>query len=187
MGEKELHLKARVLAHAEPNERGAGTELIFDPKILPPDTRIKAELLEAAELGAKDSVIGGPIEGAPLEDVVVRIEEIELFDDKSSVQALRMCAAQAVRQALIEAGGVKLEPIMKIEVVVPDEYMGSVLGDLQSRHAIITGQDSALGSSSLLGECALEKLLGYMTELRSMTKGRGTFSMDFLRFDSLKR
>ena len=93
------------------------------------------------ELGAKDSIIGGPLEGAPFEDVHVSIDEIELFGETSSVQALRMCAAQAVRQALLDAGGIKLEPIMKIEVIAPDEYVGTVLGDLQSRSAVITGQD----------------------------------------------
>ena len=97
-----------------------------------------------------------------------------------------MCAAQAVRQALLDAGGIKLEPIMKIEVIAPDEYVGSVLGDLQSRSAVITGQESDFGTTALLGECPLEALLGYMTDLRSKTKGRGTFSMEFLRFDSMR-
>lgn len=185
-GEKEFHLKARVKASAKPNQRGEGTELTFMPKILPGDIKIKPDQLEAAHLGAKDSIIGGPLEGAPLEDVLVQIDEIEIFGENSSVQALRMCAAQAVRQALLDAGGTKLEPIMKIDVVVPDEYVGSVLGDLQSRHAVITGQESTYGTSSLLGECPLESLLGYMTDLRSKTKGRGTFSMEFLRFDSMR-
>ena len=78
-----------------------------------------------------------------------------------------------------------MEPIMNIEVVVPDEYVGGVLGDLQSRHAVIMGQESDMGYASLKGECALQKLLGYMSNLRSMTKGRGSFTMEFARFDSL--
>ena len=184
-GEKELHLKARVKASATPNERGGGTHITFEPIILPGDAKIKNDQLEAARLGAQDSTIGGPIEGAPLEDVLIHIDEIELFGEYSSVQALRMCAAQAVRQALVNSGGTKLEPIMRIEVVVPDEYVGNVLGDLQSRNAVITGQDTEMGMSSLLGECPLASLLGYMTDLRSRTKGRGTFSMEFLRFDSM--
>ena len=185
IGEKDLTLKARIQVDVEPNERGGGIELSFAPKILPADIKIKPDQFEAAHMGAKDSLIGGPIEGALLEDVRVSVNEIELFGEKSSVQALRMCAAQAVRQALLNAGGVKLEPIMKVEVVVPDEYVGSVLGDLQSKHAVITGQESDMGSTSLLGECPLASLLGYMTDLRSRTKGRGTFSMEFLRFDSM--
>lgn len=185
-GEKDLHLKARVKATAGPNGRGEGTTLSFEPTVFPEDVKIKADQLESVELGAKDSIIGGPLEGAPLEDVHVSIDEIELFGETSSVQALRMCAAQAVRQALLDAGGIKLEPIMKIEVIAPDEYVGTVLGDLQSRSAVITGQESDFGTTALLGECPLEALLGYMTDLRSKTKGRGTFSMEFLRFDSMR-
>ena len=185
MGEKEVTLKARIKASARPNERGTGVSLDFEPHILPEDTRIKADQLEAVRLGAQDSMNGGPIEGAPLVDTYVSIDEIELFGEASSVQALRMCAAQAVRNALLNSGGAKLEPIMQVEVVVPDEYVGTVLGDLQSRHAVITGQNTERGISSLKGECPLSSLLGYMTDLRSRTKGRGTFSMDFLRFDSM--
>ena len=78
-----------------------------------------------------------------------------------------------------------MQPIMKVEVVVPDEYVGTVQGDLLSKGAIITGQSSSMDYTSLHGECPLEELLGYTTNLRSMTRGRGTFTMEFSRFDSM--
>ena len=136
-------------------------------------------------MGVKDSLLGGPIEGAPLEDVDVTLQTVEIYEKFSTPQALRIVCAQAVRNALIDAGGVKLQPIMKIEVNAPDEYVGSVLGDLQSRHAVIMGQDADMGVTSMIGECSLEKMLGYMSKLRSITKGRGSFTMEFSRFDSL--
>ena len=76
-----------------------------------------------------------------------------------------------------------MRPLMKVSVVVPHEQMGSVLGDLQSRHALISGTEQDQGSAIIHGECALERLLGYTTELRSMTQGRGQFTMEFARFD----
>ena len=76
-----------------------------------------------------------------------------------------------------------MQPIMKIDVVVPGEYVGSVLGDLQSKQAMIFDQVPSMDTISLLGECPLESLLGYTTTLRSMTKGRGSFTMEFARFD----
>jgi elongation factor G len=187
VGDKELKLKAKAKAVASPNVRGGGIDFTVQPSILPPGSSLSSDQLQAIESGVKDSLMGGPIEGAPLEDVKVQLEEVSLFEGASTPQALRIVAAQAVREALIDAGGIKLQPIMKIEVVVPDEYVGGVQGDLLSRHSIITGQKSSMGATSLLGECPLEKLLGYMTELRSMTRGRGTFTMEFSRFDALRR
>ena len=184
-GDKDIHLHARAKVHAEPSSRGAGVlAQVKNYAILPEGTNLNAAQLEAIEAGVNDSLSGGPIEGAILQDVSVRLEAVEIFGSASSPQALRMVCAQAVREALINAGGARMQPIMRIEVVVPDEYVGGVQGDLLSRHAEINNQESAgTGMRSLHGYCALEKLLGYMTNLRSMTKGRGTFTMEFDRFD----
>jgi elongation factor G len=183
IGDKELLLKARAVATARPSERGAGNHATVSPMVLPEDASLSEAQLAALELGVNDSILGGPLEGAPLVDVSVSLKTIELFEEASSPQALRIAASQAVREALLDAGGQVLRPIMKVEVVVPDESMGSVLGDLQSRRAIITGQTSNMGTSTILAECPLNGLLGYTTELRSMTRGRGQFTMEFERFD----
>ena len=111
------------------------------------------------------------------------LTEIEVYEDASSPQALRIAVSQAVHDALVDAGGQVLRPLMKVEVVVPDESMGTVLGDLQSRGASITGQESEMDVSVIHAECPLNALLGYTTRLRSLTRGRGQFVMEFARFD----
>ena len=110
---------------------------------------------------------------------------VETFGAASSAQALRIAVASAVRDGLREAGGLLLQPIMKVEVVVPDEDTGRVLGDLQSKGATINGHRSGMDMASIEAECGLSALLGYATELRSNTKGRGQFTMEFDRFEVL--
>ncbi len=183
LGEKELHLRARAVVEARPQERGAGIKHSAEPVILPEGASINDAQREAMRLGVSDSLVGGPKEGAPLQDVEVHLTEVELFEDASSPQALRIAVSQAVHRALVNAGGLVLRPLMKVEVVVPDESMGSVLGDLQSRGANITGQESEMEVSTILAECSLNELLGYTTRLRSLTRGRGQFTMEFARFD----
>jgi elongation factor G len=184
-GNKEIHLKARCLVVANPNERGAGVTHKIEPLILPEGASLNSAQKEALIAGVQDSLIGGPLEGNPLVDAHVTLKQVEIFDKSSTPQALRIAASQAVREALLNAGGCKMQPIMNIEVVVPEEYVGSVLGDLQSRQAIITNQQPTLDYMSLIGECPLERLLGYTTNLRSLTRGRGSFTMEFSRFDSM--
>jgi elongation factor G len=111
------------------------------------------------------------------------IKEVTTFGQASGVQALRIAAASAVRDALDQAGPVLLQPVMKVEVVVPEENVGSVLGDLQARGALILGHQTQTGMATIDAECGLTSLLGYATDLRSQTKGKGQFVMEFNRFD----
>jgi len=180
---KEVVMRARAVARVAPAERGAGIKVSTEPKLLPEGIIATPDQLTAIHAGANDSLGGGPLEGAPLQDVEVRLEEVEFFELGSTPQALRIAVAQAVRAALVDAGGSVLQPQMKVEVTVPDENMGAVLGDLQSRRASITGQESEMGTATISGVCPLVGLLGYTTELRSLTRGRGQFTMEFERFD----
>jgi len=183
-GDKEIPLRAVVAVSVRPLPRDAGSEVdVEDYQIRPSGFSLNDEQREAVEDGTRDGITGGPVEGAPLQDVAVRLERVTVFEEGSSAQALRMAAAQAVRAALVEAGGQVLRPLMQIEVVVPDENLGTVLGDLQSRRASISGQESELGMSTIHGTCPLQALLGYTTSLRSITSGRGQFTMEFARFD----
>ena len=182
--EKEIHLKARALVKVRPLDRNGGVTTEVTPKILPEGTLLTVAQQDALKAGVQDAIMGGPIEGAPLQDLAVRLIEVETFLDASTPQALRMAASQAVREAIADAGGLVLRPLMRVEVVVPDENLGQVLGDLQSRQASITGQESDMGMTTVLGECPLQALLGYTTELRSLTRGRGQFTMEFARFDA---
>jgi elongation factor G len=183
VGEKEVPLKARAKVQVVPRERDAGMKLTVEPTLHPEGASLNAAQLEAVQAGVNDASLAGPSEGAPLQDVEITLTDLELFPEGSTPQALRIAVSQAVREAMLSAGGLVLKPLMKVEVVTPDESMGAVLGDLQARGASITGQESEMGTTTILAECALDKLLGYTTQLRSMTRGRGQFVMEFDRFD----
>lgn len=180
---KTLELKARVRVTVEPLPRGAGVTVAAQPSVLPPGATLTPVQAEAVAAGAQDGVSSGPTEGAPLQDLAARVDEVELFGAASNAQALRVATAEALRRAIVQAGEVVLRPIMFTEVVVPEEDVGAVLGDLQSRHAIIHGASTLGGITSITCDCPLDRLLGYITALRSLTRGRGQFTMRFERFD----
>ncbi|MCG6860153.1 MAG: GTP-binding protein, partial [Chromatiaceae bacterium] len=115
--------------------------------------------------------------------IEARILEVELFGQASTPDALRAAAAKAIAKAVEAANAAPLHPMMKAEVVVPEENLGTVLGDLQSRHALIRNTHAEARMVTIECEVALERLLGYTTDLRSQTQGRGQFSMQFDRFD----
>lgn len=133
--------------------------------------------------GAEDALASGPATGSPLQDLAVRVLEIELFGALSSPQALRVVVAEMTRKAVIRAGGLVLRPIMTTEVVVPEGDVGTVMGDLQARRAVIRDTSTLSEMTIIHCDCALDRLLGYITDLRGMTRGRGQFTMSFDRFD----
>jgi elongation factor G len=181
-----LELRATCQARVAPAERGAGVTVVTDGARWEPAEAVPTQEQRAAvALGAKDAVSAGPVEGSPLVDVEVRIDKVTTFGAASGAQALRIAAASAVREALQKAGGLVLQPIMRLEVVVPEENTGTVLGDLQARGAVITGHELEGDATRIDGECGLSNLIGYMTALRSNTRGRGQFVMEFARFDAL--
>jgi elongation factor G len=180
---KHLELKARARVTVTPLPRGAGVKVISQPQLLPEGTSLSPVQAEAVAAGAGDGAVSGPLEGAPLQDLEVHVDTVELFGTASTPQALRIAVAEAVRRALAQAGEVVLRPIMFTEVVVPEEDVGVVLGDLQSRHAVIQATATLGGITSITCDCALDRLLGYITVLRSLTRGRGQFTMRFERFD----
>jgi elongation factor G len=175
--------KARVQLSVRPLTRGAGVKLDLNAAVLPPSAQLSPEQSAALDKGIRDTLSSGPFEGAPLEDLAVRVDEVELFGAASSPEALRAAGYQAAYRAFRAAGGHLLRPIMSTEVVVPQENLGGVLGDLQSRQALIRDTRSEGDSATIDCEVALDRLLGYATDLRSMTQGRGQFSMLFNRFD----
>ena len=179
-----LNMKAHCKATVSPNPRGDGNSFKTEPSLLPAGSLLTDGQKKALEDGAADAAYAGPIQGAELQDVAICIDELTLFGDASSPQAIRVAVAEAVRNALANAGGSLLQPIMETEVVVPEEYMGGVLGDLQSRKAMIQETNTEFGISTIKCDAPLQGLLGYTTSLRSMTKGRGQFTMSFDRFDA---
>lgn len=177
--------RARVRLAVRPVARGSGNRLDLTPKVLPDGVQLGLEQQTALEQGICYILASGPLEGVPMEDVAVMVEEVELFGALSSSEALLAAASQATRRACANAGGILLRPVMAVEVVVPQENLGGVLGDLQGRQGLIRHTETQGDSTVIECEVALDRLLGYATELRSMTQGRGQFSMLFNRFDAL--
>jgi elongation factor G len=180
---KKLEMKAWAKVAVEPLPRGSGVAVIAEPQVRPEGVELHPAQQEAVAGGAGDVLANGPMTGSSLQDLMVRVLAVELFGALSSPQALRIAVAEAARKALLRAGGLILRPIMATEVVVPESDVGTVMGDLQARRAVIR-DTTTLGEMTIIHcDCALDRLLGYITDLRGMTRGRGQFTMTFDRFD----
>jgi elongation factor G len=181
--EKIPEMKAGVTLSVSPRERSAGTDILIEPEMEPEGHDLSLPQRQGVEEGIRLVLASGPMEGAPLEDLEIRVDRVELFGRASSPDALRAAAAKATLKAIQDAAPGVLHPIMSVEVVVPEENLGMVLGDLQGRHGVILDTEKWKDTVTICCEVALDRLLGYTTELRSMTQGRGQFSTIFKRFD----
>ena len=174
---------ARAAVRVAPLPRGEGVRVLCAPRILPEGAALTPEQERAMASGARMALEAGPLQGASVEDVEVQVTEAELVGQASSPEAVAAATARAVSKALQAGSPALLHPVMAVEVVVPEDNLGTVLGDLQSRRALIRDTLREGGSVTIACEVPLERLLGYTTELRSQTQGRGQFSMLFDRFD----
>ncbi|EGV28422.1 small GTP-binding protein [Thiorhodococcus drewsii AZ1] len=176
-------LMARVAVTLTPRPRGSGCEIQLTPRVLPEGASLNQAQVQAIQDGIQGALASGPLNGTQVMDVAIQVTEVELFGPGSTPEALVAATSKALRKAFESATPTHMHPIMRLEAVVPATSLGTVLGDLQARHALI--QDTAaLGDQvTIQAEVALEQLLGYSTRLRSMTQGRGQFSMQFDRFD----
>ncbi|AGA90463.1 small GTP-binding protein domain protein [Thioflavicoccus mobilis 8321] len=175
--------RARVAVRLAPLARGNGVRIGGEPRIRPEGGELGPVQRTAVADGLSLALTAGPLQGAPLEDLEVVLEEVELFGQASTPEALSAASARAVQKALATAHPALLHPVMAVEVVVPETNLGTVLGDLQARQATIRDTASRDEDATIVGEVPLEQLLGYTTALRSLTQGRGQFSMQFERFD----
>ena len=177
---KHQDLMARVALMVEPLARGAGIRVeALAPRVLPAGAALTDEQRRAIESGLRSTLESGPLQGAALMDLTVAVREIELFGPGSTPEALAAAAGRALRQALDGAQPVLMQPVMGLEVVVPEANLGVVLGDLQARGALITDTGGREGDAEIRAQAPLAALLGYTTTLRSLTQGRGQFSMEF--------
>ena len=183
--EARIEMRANATAQVESLPRDTGIEFVLSPTIEPDGAQLKADQLQSIEDGARDAATSGPLQGAQLQDLKIQVQKVETFGPASSPQAIRVAVAEAVRKAIASAGSTLLQPVMATEVVVPEESLGGVLGDLQARGALIHDTRTELGTASITCDAPLQKLLGYTTDLRSMTRGRGQFTMTFDRFDAV--
>lgn len=158
-----------------PLERGGGEE--FENKVV--GGSIPREFIPGIEKGIKEATTAGVIGGYPVVDVKATLYDGSYHDVDSSEMAFKIAAAMAFRSAMQKASPVLLEPVMKVEVDTPEEYMGDVMGDLSSRRGRILGMDGKGGNQIISSEVPLAQMLGYATALRSMTKGRANYTMEF--------
>lgn len=167
----------------EPNEPGSGFE--FVSKIV--GGSIPKEYIPAVEQGIKESCETGILAGYPLIDVKVTLVDGSYHDVDSNEMAFKLAGKMAIKSAVKKASPVLLEPTMKVEVEVPEEFLGEVMGDLNSRRGNIEGMDSEGGQSKVIAKVPLATMFGYATDIRSKTQGRGIFSMEFDQYSEIPR
>ncbi len=167
----------------EPGEPGSGFE--FVSKIV--GGTIPKEYIPAVQQGVKESCESGIIAGYPLIDVKVTLVDGSYHDVDSNEMAFKIAGKLAIKAAVQKASPVLLEPTMKVEVEVPEEFLGDVMGDLNSRRGNIEGMDSESGQSKVLAKVPLAAMFGYATDIRSKTQGRGIFSMEFSEYSEIPR
>jgi elongation factor G len=147
--------------------------------------RVPKEFIPAIERGAAEALEGGILACYPMSDVKVTVYDGSYHDVDSSEMAFKIASSMAVKKAAGRAKPVLLEPIMSVEVVVPEEYMGDVIGDLNSRRGRIEGMELRGTSQIIKSVVPLSEMFGYATELRSRTQGRGSFTMHFGRYEQV--
>ena len=171
------HVKIRVY----PREAGSGFE--FKNSIV--GGAIPKEYIPKIEEGIREAMDNGPIAGYQVVDVGVELYDGSYHEVDSSEMAFKIAASMAFREAMKKAKPVLLEPIFKVEVTVPEEYMGDVIGDISSRRGRIEGSDMNLGAVAVRGMVPLSEMFGYATDLRSKTQGRGVYVMQMDHFEKL--
>jgi elongation factor G len=174
---------ARVKIIVEPAP--AGTPFTFENEIV--GGSVPKEYIPGVEKGLESVLGSGVLAGFPVVDLKVTLVDGAYHDVDSSALAFEIAARSALREALREGGAALLEPIMKVEVVTPEEYTGSVIGDLNSRRGQIMGQDMRGNANVVNAMVPLANMFGYVNNLRSMSQGRATFTMQFDHYAEVPR
>jgi elongation factor G len=163
----------------EPNERGKGFEFVDDIKggIIP------REFIPAIEKGIREALGRGVLAGYPMVDVKARLHFGSYHDVDSSAQAYEIAGSMAFQEGAKRAGIALLEPVMDVEVITPDQFMGDVIGDLNSRRGQVRGMNARGNAQVISAFVPLANMFGYVTDLRSKTQGRAVSSMQFSHYD----
>jgi len=143
---------------------------------------IPKEFISPVEKGFKSGLSSGIQAGYPIEGLKVRLFDGSYHDVDSDALSFELCARAGLREAARKAGPILLEPIMKVEVITPEEYMGDIIGDLNSRRGMILGMNNQIDGSVIDAEVPLSEMFGYSTNLRSLSQGRAVYSMEFAKF-----
>ncbi|MBF6634183.1 elongation factor G [Microbacterium sp. APC 3898] len=166
-----------------PNEEGAGFE--FENGIV--GGVVPREYIPAVEAGLRDSLDNGVIAGYPLIDIKARLFDGSYHDVDSNEMAFKVAASMALKNAISKVNPVLLEPIMRVEVVIPEEYLGDIMGDITSRRGRVEGMDARGNAQVVRAMVPLAEMFGYATSLRSNTQGRGVFSMHFDHYEEVPK
>ena len=166
-----------------PNEEGAGFE--FENGIV--GGVVPREYIPAVEAGLRDSLDNGVIAGYPLIDIKARLFDGSYHDVDSNEMAFKVAASMALKNAISKVRPVLLEPIMRVEVVIPEEYLGDIMGDITSRRGRVEGMDARGNAQVVRAMVPLAEMFGYATSLRSNTQGRGVFSMHFDHYEEVPK
>jgi len=167
----------------EPLEPGKGFE--FVNKIV--GGAVPKEYVSAAEKGVKEAMENGVMAGYPLVDLKATAFDGSYHDVDSSEMAFKIAGSMALKEGTMKASPVLLEPIMAVEAVTPDDFMGDVIGDLNSRRGRIMGMSSRAGAQVVEAQVPLAQMFGYATDLRSMTQGRATYTMQFIHYEQVPK
>ena len=166
-----------------PNEEGKGFE--FENGIV--GGVVPREYIPAVEAGLRDSLNNGVIAGYPLIDIKARLFDGSYHDVDSNEMAFKIAASMALKNAVSKCSPVLLEPIMRVEVVIPEEYLGDIMGDITSRRGRVEGMDARGNAQVVRSMVPLAQMFGYATSLRSNTQGRGVFSMHFDHYEEVPK
>jgi elongation factor G len=170
-----------VYIEVEPNEPGGG--FLFENKIV--GGAVPREYVPAVEKGIKEAMETGVLAGYPMVDVKVALTDGSYHDVDSSEMAFKIAGSMGFKEACRKAKPVLLEPVMDVEVVMPEEYMGAIVGDLNSRRGRILSMEARGSSQVIRANVPLGQMFGYATEMRSMTQGRATYTMQFARYEEV--
>jgi elongation factor G len=170
-----------VYIRLEPQEPGAGYE--FVNAIV--GGAVPKEYIPAVDKGIQEAMTNGVIAGFPVVDVKATLYDGSYHEVDSSEMAFKIAGSMAFKEAAAKGKPVLLEPIMKVEVVTPEENMGDVMGDLNSRRGMIQGMEDAPSGKIIRAEVPLASMFGYATDLRSATQGRASYSMEFAKYNEV--
>jgi elongation factor G len=173
-----------VWLKVEPNEKGKGFEFVDAIK----GGSVPREYIPAVQKGVIDTIPNGVLAGFPVVDVKVTLFDGSFHEVDSNENAFKMAGSMAFKEGMRRANPAILEPIMDVEVETPEDFMGNVVGDLNSRRGVIMGMDDmAGGGKTVRAEVPLEMMFGYSTTLRSLSQGRATYTMEFKHYTEAPR
>jgi len=164
----------------EPQETGEGYEFVNEIV----GGSVPREYIPAVDKGIQEQMKNGVLAGYPVVDIKVTLFDGSYHDVDSNEMAFKIAGSMGFRQGALEASPVLLEPIMKVEVVTPEDYMGDVMGDLNRRRGLVQGMGDGPAGKMINAEVPLAEMFGYATDLRSATQGRATYSMEFAKYSA---